>query len=146
MKYQEQCDSCGHIITAFTHVINAQLVIALRQLYDFYTLKKKPCNLQKHLNLTKNQYNNFQKLQYFGLVIRDQGGWVPTMKGEMFLYGEMPILKRVITFGKEVLSETHELYRKIGSTNQLLFVHEINKEAWKKRVEYQQEKSATLFD
>lgn len=65
MKYSETCSCCDHTVTAYTHILNKSLVEALIQLVDFYNVKKCKCRLQNDLNLTKNQYNNFQKLQYF---------------------------------------------------------------------------------
>lgn len=103
MNYKKQCECCGHQITAYSHNINAQLANALEQLVEFFIKTGHGCNLQKDLKLSKNQYNNFQKLQYFGLVHRNDNGWIPTSKGVNFINGEATIEVPVATFGKEIL-------------------------------------------
>lgn len=141
MKYQEVCDCCGSVVTAYTHCINVALVKALRQLVDYYEQEKKPCNLQKRLNLTHNQFTNFQKLQYFGLVLRTIDGWYPTEKGIGFIAGELSIKNPVATFKNEVLSYNHEAWKTHKAEPVDLWVNDIDQFSFKKRSDYQSEKS-----
>ena len=146
-NYQETCECCGNMVTAYIHHLNSPLVSALRQLVDFYEKTSIPANLQNNLSLTKNQYNNFQKLQYFGLVHRTKDGWYPTPLGNEFITGRIDIPVRVATLGKTILPEHHEVWSEAKVKPAKMFVWEIDEGSYKKRPEYQAEKSMqeTLF-
>lgn len=142
MNYQEKCPHCGHIKTAFIHKLNKQLVKALRQLVDFYGENGSGCNLQRDLNLTKNQYNNFQKLQYFDLVFKTKDGWFPTSVGMHFIFGSMSALNKVATIESVVLPSSHEAWKTHkGKIPEPVKVQEIDADSWKNREDYQAEKS-----
>jgi len=117
MKYKDTCHCCGHSITAYSHHINKPLVEALRQLVDHYEDRGIACNLQNHLRLTKNQYNNFQKLQHFDVVRRTE------------------------------ISHNHECWDNIKTKPELIFVQDIDETSYKQRKEYQADKGGnqTLF-
>lgn len=155
MKYQETCDCCGNKITAYTHNLNKPLVGALRQLVDFYQASQidhrisgKACNLAGDLRLTHNQLANFQKLQYFGLVIDIKDGWIPTRLGIDFIHGLETVLNPVATFKNEVIPLTHEAWKTHTATPQRVNVHDVDETCYKQRVEYATEKSsqANLFN
>jgi hypothetical protein len=97
------------------------------------------------LSLTKNQYNNFQKLQYFGLVFRKEDGWYPTIQAENFLRGSIAVIAPVATFGKEILTPGHEAWNTAAKKPAPIHISQIKNYAWKGREAYQEEKSATLF-
>src|SRR5487761_378645 len=89
------CDHCGAKLTGRWEHLSPGLIDTLLK---FATkVKEKNANmihLQNDLNLTKNQYNNFQKLRYFGLVAkvkdptkRKSGYWALTRKAGNFLTG-----------------------------------------------------------
>jgi len=142
MKYQEKCPCCGHVRTAFIHKLNKPLVKALRQLVDFYGENKSGCNLQRDLNLTKNQYNNFQKLQYFDLVIKTPEGWLPSAVGMSFILGSCKSWDKVATIESTILNREHEAWKTHkGSVPKPISVQEIDVESWKNRQDYQSEKS-----
>ncbi len=142
MKYQEECPYCGHIKTAFTHKLNDQLVKALRQLVDFYEREKVGCNLQKDLSLTKNQYNNFQKLQYFNLALKSNEGWFPSLAGISFIRGECVAWDRVATIESMILPLNHTAWdTHKGKKPVLVYIFDIDKSSWKTKEEYQAEKS-----
>lgn len=65
-------------------------------------------HLQKDLTLTKNEYANFQKLRYWGLVEnysgQKSGHWSITQLGKVFLLGKISVHKHVVTFNNKVLS------------------------------------------
>jgi hypothetical protein len=144
-NYQEKCEHCGNITTAYAHKLNKPLVSALRALVDFYEINKTACNLQKNLDLTKNQYNNFQKLQYFFLVRHTKDGWYPTPDGIKFIYSEIPCLDMAMTLGRQILNTSHVAW-KYKRQPRLIFIKSIDECSWKKREEYQDEKRNTLFD
>ena len=145
MKYTKTCECCGNMITAYSHNLNKPLVKALRQLVDYYETHRKPCNLQKHLNLSKDQYNNFQKLQYFRLVHRNNDGWVPTVDGTDFILGRIRVVTPAGTFGKEILENSHEAWDTHSTPRIFVDVKDIDEESWKQREDYKQEKTNTLF-
>jgi len=147
MKYKDTCHCCGHSITAYSHHINKPLVEALRQLVDHYEDRGIACNLQNHLRLTKNQYNNFQKLQHFDVVRRTENGWYPTTKGIKFIYGDCQVWNKVSSMGNETLSHNHECWDNIKTKPELIFVQDIDETSYKQRKEYQADKvgNQTLF-
>ena len=57
-----KCESCGHTLREYRHSLNKGLVQALQKLATKGEAKL------SDLNLTVNQHNNFQKLQYWGLI------------------------------------------------------------------------------
>lgn len=143
MKYQKRCECCGHLTTAYSHKLNKPLVKALRQLVDYYEDTKCACNLQKDLDLTKNQYNNFQKLQYFKLVQHTKEGWYPTNKAQLFIFGKESINNTAVTFGKNILDMTHQAWRIKKIRHKYIFIKDIDELSFKKREEYQEEKGNT---
>ncbi len=132
MKLRETCPHCGTVIQSYSHRLNKPLVEALRQLYDFGNT----ANLQKDLKLTKNQYNNFQKLQYFGLVERAIG-WGITLKGKEFIEGKKAISDKAMTFGGEVVLPPHKAWNGVKIVKK--YVYDIDRESWKKIEDYQSE-------
>jgi hypothetical protein len=146
MKYSETCACCAHTATAYTHNLNKPLISALKQLVEFYQVNYRRANLQKDLMLTKNQYNNFQKLQYFGLVHREAGGYVPTSKGTAFIKGTGSTQDIVATLGKNILDQSHPAWSEHSRTPKEVRIYDYFPEAYKQREEYQDEKSRTLFN
>lgn len=74
-------------------------------------------HLQDDLNLTKNQYNNFQKLKYHSLVRKAQesGCWSLTQLGLSFLRGETCLPIWVSVFNNTI----QEL------SNEYVYIHEV---------------------
>lgn len=145
MKYSKQCECCGHLVTAYSHNINAQMVQALEQVLAYYSKKGKGCNLQKDLTLSKNQYNNFQKLQYFKLVANTETGWVPTQLGMGFINGDNVIMNPVATFGKEILDQFHEAWDTSDTKPKITHISKIKNYEYKGREAYKEERRTTLF-
>ena len=80
------------IITERTESLTKGLVLSLLVFNENYA--GKPSHLQD-VPLTKNQYNNFQKLQYHRLVSHVKSGyWDLTPQGKLFIHGE-PVPKNV---------------------------------------------------
>ena len=74
-----------------------------------------PFHLQRDLNLTKSQYNNFQKLRYWGLVKktfllgkRAGGFWELTGLTGAFIHGK-PLPRVKWTFNNEVVGAGEEM-------------------------------------
>ena len=101
------CEACGASLKKWKHNLTRPLVITFLKFCD--TVKKKgmnSVNLQTEMQLTKNQYNNFQKLRYFGLVAKDRkkhGSWVITRWGGKFMRNELAIPRQVISFRNHIV-------------------------------------------
>ena len=120
---KEYCACCGQSIMKHNHNFSkalAGILISISQKYG----PGEQFHLQKDLQLSKNQYNNVQKLQYWGLLIkyydsnriRKGGYWVLTPYAGQILNGN-PICKTVTTFNNKIIEssrETTTLYDCIG--------------------------------
>lgn len=146
MKHTEICECCWNKISTYTHALNKSLISAFGQLVYYYRMNWKLANLQKNLSLSKNQYNNFQKLQYWGIVSRNKGGRYPTRLWFDFFDCKTNIFDRVATFWKKVLSPTNPLREKDKKKPKLIYIYDIDQIYFKRREEYQSEKTKTLFD
>ena len=146
MESIEICQCCGHKTTIYKHTLNASMVSALAKLVEFYEKNKARANLQKDLALTKNQYNNFQKLQYWGLVHRNNLGWLPTWKAMDFIHFGVSVVSRVATKESEPLPFDHPVWQ--GKIPPMKFASEFFPEKYNQREEYQEEKgfAPSLFD
>jgi hypothetical protein len=145
MKFTYDCECCGHKLVAYTHKLNKMMVSSLEQLVEFYDQNHRRANLQKDLHLTKNQYANFQKLQYFELVHRDSNGWLPTQKGSDFIAGKVWVPNTVGTLGKKILEPDHPAWETHQRRIDWVKVGDYIPTTYKQREEYQDEKSLTLF-
>lgn len=108
MSEKTFCPTCGQPMDRYKHSISRMLSNILLTVRNFHV----PFHLQKDAKLTKNQYNNFQKLHYWGLVSNDceeSGYWFITYHGRRFLNGEISIPKWVQTFNNSVVDESDEL-------------------------------------
>jgi len=109
MKYKETCKCCGNEVKLYRYTINKPLLQALAQLYKHGGM----ADLQKDLNLTKNQYNNFQKLQYFSLVEKTSisGVWQITKLGIDFVESKKSICFSAFTLGKANIHEDSKIVK-----------------------------------
>jgi hypothetical protein len=99
-KAKKLCPHCGAAMMEYRHTLNRGLVTALFRLYQ----AGKGVNL-KDLGLTRNQWDNFQKLRYWGLVEkvfergkRKSGVWKVTGPGEAFLKCKMSVPRSVWSY------------------------------------------------
>lgn len=143
MKHVEICECCWHRTTCYTHTINKWLLSAFSQLVTFYRSHKKWANLQRDLLLTKNQYNNFQKLQYLQIVKRSNWRY-PTELWLRFIDWEEAIYDTVATFGKTVMPPIHKIRDAAKKKPKKVYPWDIDWEQYKKRTEYQMEKTPQL--
>ena len=109
MKKAKHCELCNAKIVEYKHSFSKALATGLWRLY----LTNAEVNI-KNLKLTRNQWDNFQKLRYWGLVApcyRDSGSrlngvWKITASGKEFVEKGAAIQKSVWTYrGKTVRFE-----------------------------------------
>lgn len=126
----KKCECCGAKIIEYKNTLNKGMVEALKKVYSLGG----KAHLQNDLVLTKNQYNNFQKLQYFDLVKkhynddleRVSGVWDVTQRGENFLLGKISVNLNSIVY-RNVRKEY---------TGEKVFVDFFFDKEYKKRQEY----------
>lgn len=117
MEETKKCPHCGANMKIWQQNLTQGLVEAF--IVFSRTLKKigkNEAHLQTDVNFSKNQYNNFQKLRYFGLVAKvkkadgthKSGYWLLTRKGLAFLRNELPCNKWVKTFRNAIESASYE--------------------------------------
>lgn len=114
---QELCPHCGAKMRAYWHRLTPMLVKGLIKFRKAVVEKGvNKIHLQRDLNLTKTEYNNFQKLRLHGLVAkfredneRVNGYWLLTRRGGLFLNNHYAIPKRVKTFRNKVIEHDKEL-------------------------------------
>jgi len=100
MKQVVICECCGAKVVEYKHVLNKGLVDALFRLSKHIV----PMPLTE-LDITRNQWTNFQKLRYWGLVDKaihadgtGTGCWFVTWKGREFIANEIPMKNNAWTF------------------------------------------------
>lgn len=94
------CEHCGASMVEYRHYLLKGMVQGLAKLA---AAGGGPLNLNI-LDLTRNQWDNFQKLKYFDLVSqRDRGIWEITSLGLEFLAGTRRVHRRATTYRGEVV-------------------------------------------
>ena len=149
MNFTEKCECCSHIKTAYTHRLSSWLVQWLWKLYVFYRRTRTRAKLQKDLNLTKNQYNNFQKLQYFWLVHRSSDWRMITKYWSDFITWEVRCWDTVATMWKKILPRDHEAWQTHTKVAKKVFIDQVCETTYKQAIEYKREKwinTKSLFD
>lgn len=94
------CEHCGASTKEYKHNLSVGLVKSLARFA--LASKNKPVLALKEVGFDTNSFNNFQKLQYFRLVEKVEGGWTLTEKGRLFLLDKVPVPASVVTFRNEV--------------------------------------------
>jgi len=102
MSLSKHCPHCGAKMMEYRHSLSKSLI---RALFKFWKVSLgAPLNL-KEVGLTRNEWDNFQKLRYFGLVEQSEnkksGVWRVTSSGEKFLFGETNSHKTAVTYRGE---------------------------------------------
>ena len=97
------CSQCGAKTVQYRHSLSKGMVEGLIKLsdagIDFINIKE--------LGLTRNQWDNFQKLKYWGLVEQKgakTGHWKITLNGLNFIGGVIKIARSVWTYRGSVVS------------------------------------------
>jgi hypothetical protein len=112
---KHNCPYCGHTLEPRKESLSLGLVQTLEKFaLAVFMSQKNDIHLQKDMNLTKNQYNNAQKLRYFGLIAKvrvagqvNSGRWLLTRRGASFLRGE-PIHKWVKVYNNHLVARSAE--------------------------------------
>lgn len=132
MKKIEYCPCCGRKIVEYKHKLNKVLIKGLRSLKD-----AGGCERIDNLNLSSSEFNNFQKLGYFGLAVRSgiNSKWQITTKGVKFLGGVGRCEDYVITLNGRVIAK---------SGNEVL-ISDV-KDSVMYRIEWQEQATQSLFD
>ncbi len=103
MNNSKCCEHCGAKTVKYKHNFNVGLFAGLVKLYEF----NQPASL-KELELTVNQFNNFQKLRYGGLVENVNAKWVITELGIKFIKNEIAIPRQVTTYRNECVGQSDD--------------------------------------
>ena len=106
----KKCEHCGSRITPRKENLSKGLLVTLDKFIKaIHRKERNSIHLQTEMpELTKNEYNNFQKLRYHGLVHnRDQkpGYWFLTRKGSQFLKGEVKTVKTVYVLDNRIVGK-----------------------------------------
>lgn len=111
LKQKKKCNNCGANMKMWWHMVTPGLVGDLMKSINFVkNANKNEFHLQKDLSLSKNDYNNFQKLRYHGLVtkVKEKAGyWLITKRGGQFLRNEIEIPAGVKTFRNNIEEDGH---------------------------------------
>lgn len=99
---KRRCYACDATIVEYRHTLGLGLVSALHK----FARTGSPLNVHRHLGLTTNQWDNFQKLRYWDLVAkcydeegkRIQGLWSLTDVAVHFLQGKKLLPRAVWTY------------------------------------------------
>jgi hypothetical protein len=109
----ERCPHCGANMKAFFHTLNAGLVATLIKCIQFvHAHNKNEFHLQSDLHLSVNEFSNFTKLRFHGLVAKVDGKagyWLITSRGGAFLRGEIAVPLKVKTFRNKVIDHSKEM-------------------------------------
>jgi len=120
------------------HTISRGLVFSLEKFaLTSQKIKKENLHLIKDVGFNNYEYNNFQKLRYFGLVGKGDeiGEWFITTKGKWFLNGSHAIEKSVTTFRNVVLEKSTDII------NIKDIVKDRTSDYWQKQFSYQTQTS-----
>jgi hypothetical protein len=99
---RKKCPLCGHEHKVHRQHLTGVMVSALRTLHEAGGGPVRALDLP----LSPSQYNNGQKLRYFGLMTYPaRGGWQITDRGRLFLEGKMPAPGTVWTFDGHVIEQ-----------------------------------------
>ncbi len=108
MKVKIFCKHCGQRVRARWESLSKGLVFSLEKLGKRVAeTQRNKVHLQNDLSLTKNEYNNFQKLRYFGLAVKVEnkaGYWLLTKRGLNFLSDEERVPKQVKVVDNRVVA------------------------------------------
>lgn len=113
MKIREKCPHCGQSIMKHTHIFNKSLATILLKTAKRFS-PGEPFHLQKDLDLTKNEYANFQKLRYWKFVEKfrfngkRKGGYWRLTDFAVQVLNKGSIPRSVITFNNTIVEESEE--------------------------------------
>lgn len=114
---ENNCPHCGASMKRWWHTLTPVLVECLIDIRAKVVEKNEnKVHLQKDLFLTKNEYNNFQKLRYHALVAKYKengvhvpGYWLVTKRGADFLNGVIKVPMKVASYRNRVVAKSEDL-------------------------------------
>lgn len=119
------CLECEAKTVKYSHTLSKPLIAAMRKMYDRVGMEYENLN---NIELTRGQWDNFQKLKYWGLVESkspNSGVWRITEKGRDFLHAKIKVHKKVYTYRGVVE----------GFGDEEVLCNEVP-ENWRERVDY----------
>lgn len=109
------CPVCKAKTVYYSHTLTEALVIGLWALFRAGKMQPNVGINLAHLGLSRNQWDNFQKLRYWGLVgktyedgKRVKGVWEVTRLGQAFIEYNIAISPQVQTYRGEAVSFSGE--------------------------------------
>lgn len=105
------CPHCGAKMQDYWQRLSPGLVNTLVKFRQAILVKKEnKVHVPNEVVFTKNEYNNFQKLRYHGLVakVKDKEGnrvsayWLITRRGNQFCKGEITVPEKVKTYRNKI--------------------------------------------
>jgi hypothetical protein len=106
-----KCPCCGASMKKHWHRLSAGLAVVLIEFRNAVIARNiNKIHVPKEIALDKTQYNNFQKLRYFGLIAKykdasgkhEGGYWLLTRRGNQFCKGLIQIPIKVQTFRNKI--------------------------------------------
>lgn len=136
-------------ISAYSIDMSKDLLDAFKIFADMFIRHgRNPLKMRrlKH-SFNDNQYRNFSKLQYFGIIeLEDKVHWILTRKGEMFYQGQIPIDSPAGWIGKTIMGDHHPAWKTYRGRRRQILINEFAEKKFKSREEYEEEKRGdTLF-
>lgn len=113
----DNCPYCGAKTLKYWHKLTPILVHTLMKFYDASLIKQKNVlHIPNDVDLTKQEYNNFQKLRFHALIakykencIHKRGYWLITSRGFDFLFNRISVPKKVQTYRNHVVNHSDTL-------------------------------------
>jgi hypothetical protein len=125
----------------FKHNLSVGLIIILTKFGDeVYRREKNKVHVQRDLSLSNTEFGNYQKLRYWGLIakwknaegIHEQGWWLLTHRGALFLRNKISVPKSVFTQDNHIV-QRGEIYGETGLIKEVKISdiwHEYAGEKW----------------
>ena len=113
----EFCPQCGSTLKKRRESVTPLILDNLVKMREA-VFRKGENNIMpsKELDLTKSQYNNFQKLRYHALIAKvinnniwEEGHWLITHRGAEFLNGRMRIPKSVWIYKNKIVAKSEDM-------------------------------------
>jgi hypothetical protein len=99
------CPTCNAKLEGrWEYITRGQLTLLTKLHKAIKKFDRNSIHLQQDMDLTSNEYNNFQKLRYNGLVAhaKETGNWLLTTRGVRFLKQEINLPKGVLVFRNRI--------------------------------------------
>tara|TARA_R110001606_G_scaffold397588_1_gene574508 strand:+ start:122 stop:658 length:537 start_codon:yes stop_codon:yes gene_type:complete len=124
-KEKSLCPCCGANLNGRDERISKGIIVNLvkfreQALKSIMLRNLNKVHLAQDLNLTNNQYNNFQKLRYHGLIAHyknpitkeyESGHWLLTKRGNRFAKNEIAISKKVVIWRNKIVERSEEIVK-----------------------------------